>query len=93
MTTPSEIDQRLDRITVLLASIAEQIGRLSEQITRSENLFEARTASLDAKLDRIADTLSQQSRSLEGHIRLAEQQSQTTAQLTNLVSQLLTTRV
>ncbi|MGG6297835.1 hypothetical protein ACQ4M4_25865 [Leptolyngbya sp. AN02str] len=92
MTNQPSTDERLERIAELLEATAQQLAALSEQITMHIRQAEQRSAALDAKLDRIATTLEQQNRSLEGHMRLAEQQAQTVATLTNLVSQLLSAR-
>ncbi|MFQ3618824.1 MAG: hypothetical protein SNJ57_18135 [Cyanobacteriota bacterium] len=86
------IDERLDRIAELLDAVVGQLARLSEQMTVSQQQADQRSAALDAKLDRIAATLESQTEALQGHIQLAQQQAQTAATLTTLVSQLLAAR-
>lgn len=84
--------------SMALEGVGQQL-ELSEQNTiltvKIERLIEAigtKNHSLDAKLDRIAAGILQQNLTLEGHFKKAEQQSQTTATLAGLVSQLLAAR-
>lgn len=84
--------------SMALEGVSQQL-ELSEQNTmltvKIERLIEAigtKNHSLDAKLDRIADGILQQNSELEGHVKTVEQQSQTTATLAGLVSQLLAAR-
>ncbi|HIK40960.1 hypothetical protein, partial [Thermoleptolyngbya sp. M55_K2018_002] len=75
------------------ASLNAKLDRLTEAIAAFVDQTQQRTVAIDDRLDRIAITLESQNRALEGHIRLAEQQAQSVATLTTLVSQLLAARV
>lgn len=70
------------------AALNAKLDRLVEVSTQHSQAI----AAIDARLDRIAATLESQNRALEGHIQLAQQQAQTVATLTTLVSQLLAAR-
>ncbi|MFQ3628048.1 MAG: hypothetical protein SNJ81_10790 [Cyanobacteriota bacterium] len=93
----SALNAKLDRLSEEAAqrdsAFNAKLDRLSEAIALFVEQTQERTAAFDDKLDRIAITLESQNRALEGHIRLAEQQAQSVATLTTLVSQLLATRI
>ncbi|WOB44167.1 hypothetical protein HNI00_14160 [Thermoleptolyngbya oregonensis NK1-22] len=93
----ASLNAKLDRLSEEAAqrdaSLNAKLDRLTEAIATFVDQTQQRTVAIDDRLDRIAITLESQNRALEGHIRLAEQQAQSVATLTTLVSQLLAARV